>query len=682
MILYNSNLVRTVFLAAALLCPRLSPADAADDGTGTIGLEDLADLSIESLMGMEVISVSRREESISRAASAIHVVTSEDIRRSDAANLPEALQDTPGLHVAQAVSFAWSVSARGFPDVFSEKLLVLNDGRSAYNPLFSGVFWDTTDVFMEDVDRIEVILGPGATMWGANAVNGVINIITKPAKETQGLLITGRGGSESYGGGLRYGGRLSENVHYRAYVKHDSYDDAVLLNGADAGDDWKKEQGGLRIDYVPNDSNTIEFIADIYDGTVNAPFAMPLNEPPYFALGVEESKISGANALVRWEHTISDTSDTRLQAYYTRTDRDDPRLDERRDIFATEFQHRFAAGDRHSLVWGLSYDYTQADMDSSFAVSLPKDRYSSDVFGAFLQDDIWIVEDALRFSIGSKFEQNDFSGFEIQPGVRLLWLPDERQTVWTSISRAVRTPNYSDEDVRLNLGWNDPDGPGGNPPFLNSVLPGDNLEAEDLLAFELGYRVRPLDRVYFDAAVFYNYYTDLITTIDVEPFPENEPPPSHVTTGSQYRNAMEGDAIGGELAVTWNVLDDWTLTSGYSLVSLRLDRADGQISELEDDQPRQQAFLRSRVNLPHRIEFDTTIRYFDTIYTTDTFSNSVKIPSYVGLDVRIGWRPVDNLQLSIGAKNLLDPEHPEFSDVLAPTHQVQRSFYVKATWEF
>ena len=669
-------------MAGWLYCSQWLSADGVNEGEAASDLGELAELSIEALMGLEVISVSRKEENISRAAAAVHVVTAEDIRRSGAENLPEALRGIPGLHVAQAVGFAWSVSARGFSDVFAEKMLVLNDGRTAYNPLFSGVFWDTTDVFLEDIDRIEVILGPGATMWGANAVNGVINIISKPASETQGFLVTGRGGNEGFGGGLRYGGRLSEKAHYRVYAKHDSYDDTALLNGRDAGDDWFKEQGGLRIDYVPNESNTIEFIADLYDGTVNAPFAMPLNEAPFFAMGVAESDIFGANALARWKHDISDISDMRLQTYYTHTDRDDPRLDERRDIFAIEFQHRFAVGERNELLWGLNYDYTRADMDSSFAVSLPKNEYSSDVVGAFIQDDIWIVEDVVRFSVGSKFEHNDFSGFEIQPGARLLWLPDERQTVWTSVSRAVRTPNYEDSDLRLNMGWDDPDGPGGDPPVLASILPGGDLEAEDLTAFELGYRLRPHENIYLDAAIFYNHYDNLITSSAIAPFPEDEPAPSHVTVGSQYANAMSGDALGGEFSATWNVLEDWMLAAGYSLVSLDLDRDDGGSSDLQDDSPRHQAFLRSRVNLPHRIEFDTMVRYVDTIYTTDPFSSAVKISSYVGLDVRIGWRPLETLELSIGARNLLDPEHPEFSDLLAPTHQVQRSFYARAVWEF
>ena len=451
------------------------------------GVAQLKELSLEELMDIEVTSVSKRPERLSETASAIQVITQEDIRRSGATRLPEALRLASNLEVAQIDSRRWAISARGFNSPFSNKLLVLIDGRTVYTPLFAGVFWDVQDTLLEDIDRIEVISGPGATLWGANAVNGVINIITKDAKDTQGTLLAGGGGTELRGfGGVRYGGAVAPNFRYRIYGKYFDRDGTVLPDGRDASDDWHQGQGGFRMDWDASESDVFTVQGDGYDGRISQ-------------AGADAIDVSGANVIGRWSHTFYEGSELTLQLYYDRTHRDIPgEVSEDLDTYDVDFQHRFPLGERHDIVWGLGYRLIEDDVGNSPAVAFLPPQVSRQWFSGFVQDEIALVKDRVHLTLGTKIEHNDYTGFEFQPSGRLAWRLSEQQILWSAISRAVRTPSRIDRELFLRV--DDPD---------LRIDGGPDFESEELLAYELGYRVQPFSRLGLSLAAYYNDYDDL-----------------------------------------------------------------------------------------------------------------------------------------------------------------------------
>jgi iron complex outermembrane receptor protein len=391
---------------------------------------------VEELMDVEVTSVSRRPEKLTEAASAIQVITGEDIRRSGANSIPEALRLAPNLQVAQVNSSQWAVSSRGFNNVLSNKLLVMIDGRTVYTPLYAGVFWDVQDALLEDIDRIEVVSGPGGTLWGANAVNGVINIITKSAKDTQGFFMEAGAGTESNGfGSMRYGGQLSPGLYYRVYGKGFNRDELVVADGSDAGDGWDMGQGGFRLDWEPNQDDVLTLQSDFYDSKPNPEAA----SDPVVAMG--------GNILGRWTHKISDDSDFQVQFYYDRTRRDfNDEFTENLDTYDFDAQHRFQIGDRQEIIWGLGYRRMDDSVANLELLGFDPGNKTLSLYSAFIQDEITLIEDRLRLTLGSKFEHNEYTGFEVQPSGRLAWTPSTEHTVWAAVSRAVRTPSRIDRD--------------------------------------------------------------------------------------------------------------------------------------------------------------------------------------------------------------------------------------------
>src|ERR1700730_2447096 len=451
---------------------------------------DVSALSMEDLMNVQVTSVSKRTQKVADAAAAIFVITQEDLRRSGATSIPEALRLVPGLEVARIDENKWAIGSRGFNGRFDNKLLVLIDGRSVYTPLFSGVYWNVQDVMLEDIDRIEVIRGPGATLWGANAVNGVINIITKKAKATQGGLVTAGGGTEERGSGsARYGSKFGNNTHYRVYGKYFDWGPSNYANGATANDGWNALRGGFRADWAPSGPNSLTFEGDLYRSNYNETVTVPSLSAPYSNTFPNNGVYSGGNILGRWNHA-TEAGSMSLQMYYDHTTTVDNSLFvDHQNTFDIDFQDGFHVGDSHQIVLGLGYRSVRDRNEPSFTVSLMPNHVSLNLFSAFMQDEISLVDNRLKLTLGSKFEHNTFTRFEIEPNARLLWTLSPNQSVRTSCSRAGPDPALTEEGLRLNSAVIPPGAPGNRSPFpaVLAVLGNPQFNSEDLLAYELGY---------------------------------------------------------------------------------------------------------------------------------------------------------------------------------------------------
>ncbi|MDO8632231.1 MAG: TonB-dependent receptor, partial [Phycisphaerales bacterium] len=517
-------------------------------------------MSLEDLGRIKVTTVSRKGESLSGAAAAITVITQEEIRRSGVNELAETLRMAPGMTVSRANAHGWAVGTRGFSYLFANKLLVLSDGRTLYTPLFAGVFWEEANMVLEDIDRIEIIRGPGATLWGANAVNGVVNIITKSAQETQGLLLSGGGGAEERAfATVRYGGRLGTNAYYRVYGKHSDHDEFTRLDGRSAGDDWWMSQGGFRVDWEPSEINRLTLQGDYYHGQLDAFVRRPSVSPPGMFSDEVRETAEGANLLGRWTHPFSDDAELSVQLYFDRTDRDYALAREVRNTVDLDTQHRFHIGERQEIVWGLGYRYSVDDIADSPEFTMRDPSVGLQLGSVFVQDEIALVPDRWRVTLGTKGEHNDFTGFELQPSGRLAWTPNERQTLWASVSRAVRTPSRTERDLTLYI-----DPLSGFPtlplPTLIPVSGNPDFGSEELLAYEIGYRVQVQPRLTLDLTAFYNEYDRLrsakLLPIELRVNPENQ---AYLFLPLTIQNELYGEARGTELAVTWQPWDWWRL---------------------------------------------------------------------------------------------------------------------------
>jgi iron complex outermembrane recepter protein len=642
---------------------------------------DLTELSIEELMKVEVTSVSRRAEPISAAAAAVFVITQEDIRRSGATSIPEALRMVPGLQVARIDANKWAITARGFNGRFANKLLVLVDGRSVYTPLFSGVFWDVQDLLLEDVDRIEVIRGPGATLWGANAVNGVINVLTRSARETAGGLVAAGGGSEERGFlGLRYGGSLGTSTDYRVYAKTFDRGSGERLTGGAGADDWSMSRGGFRLDSrLPGGGLTLQ--GDLYDGEIGETLTLQSLRSPVPRTVDTAMQVGGGHLLGRWQRTTSKTSELVLQLYYDRTERTAELVEEDRDTFDVELQHGFAPSARHRVVWGLGYRRTGDDLRGTELLVFAPARRTDELASAFFQDEVTLRPDRLWLILGSKLEHNDYSGFELQPNLRTVWIPRPRHTLWGAVSRAVRTPSRAEHDLRLS---SQVVGPGalspGSPPAVVTALGDPEYGSEELLAWELGYRAGLAPGLFVDVTTFYNAYDRLRATRMGEPFLEVAPAPPHLVVPVYPTNELDGETWGAELAADWRAAGNWRLSAAYTYLRVQLHARPG-IDPLslisEGDSPRHQLALRSSLDLPRGLELDLTARHVDEL-------PSLGVDSSVTLDLRLGWRPVSRLELSLVGQSLLEESQVEFAPEVIPTHPtgVERGLYGKLVWRF
>src|SRR5438309_7454479 len=591
---------------------------------------DVTAMSMEDLMNMQVTSVSKRTQKVADAAAAIFVITQEDIRRSGATSIPEALRLVPGLQVARIDENKWAISARGFNGRFANKLLVLIDGRSVYTPLFSGVYWNVQDTLLEDVDRIEIIRGPGATLWGANAVNGVINIITKEASNTQNGVITADSGNElQASGGARFGGKIGNSTYYRAYSKYFKWNPSTNAAGNKAYDGWAATRGGFRVDGTssPDDSYTLQ--GDIYRGSYDETLTQPAFAAPYYSTFQNNGNFSGGNLLGRWNHAFS-KSKTSVQFYSDRTVTAANRLlIDHQSIYDIDFQHDIRIAEGNEFIWGLGYRSTQDRIIPSNVVSLNPNRRRWDLFSGFTQDEFGLFGERLHVTVGSKFEYNAFTGVEIQPNARVAWTMNPKHSAWASISRAVRTPARTEEDMRLNAAVMPPSQATLGLPLVAAVLGNHSFKAEDMIAYEAGYRVHPTRTFSADFATFYNSYSNLLSAEPQLPFLEMAPSPVHITAPLLAGNKMSGATYGAELFGEWKADSKWKLSGSYSFLRMNIrrnkDSMDISSSDPAGASPRHQFYFRSSLDLPKKFEQDVTLRYVDALH-------GLAVPSYYSLD--------------------------------------------------
>jgi iron complex outermembrane receptor protein len=632
-------------LVAACLAACLAMPARADINPAR--MEDIAELSLEELANIPVTSVSRRAQPLSDAAASIFVITGNDIRRSGATSLPEALRLAPNLQVARVDARNYAVTARGFSSPFENKLLVLVDGRVVYSPLFSGVFWDVQDLVLADVERIEVISGPGATLWGANAVNGVINVITKPAGATQGALLSATVGRDGSDGAARYGGRLPGDGHVRVYAKHAENDDTHTAAGTTLPWGWHRNQAGFRADWGDL-ARAITVQGDMVDGRLRQ-------------AGTRDIRVGGANLLGRLVRTFADGSSATVQLYWDHTERDQPgAFVEHLDTVDLQLQHALRLGGNHHVVWGGGYRLGHDRVQNGTAFGFLPGTVNLHWANLFAQDEIALF-DNLRLTAGLKFEDNNYTGVETLPTLRLAWNPRPAALVWSSLSRAVRAPSRIDRDLYSPT----------QPPVVNgvpryAVAGGPDFLSETANVFELGYRAQPLPSLSYSATLFFSRYDRLRT---LEPNPHG--------SGSVFANLADGSTRGLEAWATWQVTDTWRLTGGgvtqRIVTSLLPESRDltGRTGLVTSD-PSHYWSVRSSHDLGSHQEFDVTLRHVGALPRP-------AVPAYTAVDARYGWRIRPGLELSIIGQNLFDPRHAEFG--AAPQRsEHERALAVRVVW--
>lgn len=645
---------------------------------GQTSSRDLTTVSLRDLMNIEVTSVSKKEEKLSKTAAAIFVITQEDIRRLGATNIPDLLRMVPGMDVAQVDANSWAISSRGFNDLFADKTLVMIDGRSIYDAAFGGVYWDLQDVPLEDIDRIEVIRGPGATIWGANAVNGVISIITKSSKATQRSLIKAGAGSQTAAQGLvQYGGKLGGKGFYRVFGKYSNHRREDDASGYHAADGWNMSHGGFRSDWdlTARDSLTVEGdISRNDEGQTITSFVSFF--PPFMATFNDPVRATSGNILARWNHKFSERSDTSVQVYYDGLRRLDVGVHEDKDTFDFQFQHHRVVGSRHDFVWGLGYRQDSSYMPPGSVISMVPMGRRDKLFSFFVQDEIHL-SNSLWVTLGSKLEHNNYSGYEYEPSGRFLWSPNDRQAFWGAVSRAIQQPALEEVDLRYNASaFLSPQGL----PAVVTVLGNPNFKSEKLLAYELGYRAVPSRLVSLDFTAFYNNYHDLTTLREANPFLEFSPLP-YLVIPEIFSNQMHGNSYGAEISSTWNIFDWWRLSPGYSWLRMNLHPEAGSFNRASfplaaGNSPQHQFQIRSYLNLRHNFEFDPAV------YHVDSLPNQM-VASHTRLDLRLGWRPREAVEFSIVGQNLLQPRHFEFgSQMKVQPTQIRRSVYGEIKWWF
>jgi len=668
-------LMRTVACELVLLGLALLAAPAQE------AAPDLTTLKIEDLMNVDVTSASKKEQKISRVPAAIFVITQEDIRRSGAIDIPDVLRMVPGLEVAQINPSTWAISARGFNGQYSNKLLVLIDGRTVYTPLFSGVYWDAQDVPLDSIERIEVIRGPGATVWGANAVNGVINIITQSARETQSGVATAEGGTLIHGAGMvRYGGRIGARGYYRAFADGFEIGHFLTPGHQNAEDDWYRFHGGFRLDedLSAKDSLTMEGEGVRGNAGEIVPAIISLQPPVNGNLDLRD-RFSGWNVLGRWKRVLSPGSEATLQVYFDRSTRGDTTYGTGLNTFDVDFQHHGMWGRRQDFVWGLGYRLNSDEIADDFRFSANPAALNFQIFSAFVQDEIAIRPDHLYASIGTKLEHEYFNGFNLQPTARITWTPEDRDMFWAAVSGAQRTPSRGETAVREN----ETVAPGpDNLPLLISVFGNPAQKNERLIAAEAGFRKAFADRLSFDSAVFFNQYQDLLSGEPGASRLEADPPPVHLLVPVNIANLLRGETHGIEIFANVKLASRWTLSPGYTFLTMHLhpDATSLDTStapRTEGGIPNQQAQLRSNVNLPRRWQW-TTSAYFvgRLIYP--------KVPSYTRLDSNLSWQASDRFSLGLVGQNLLQNLHLEYSggDSTVNASEIRRSAYARITWRF
>ncbi|MCC6531220.1 MAG: TonB-dependent receptor [Burkholderiales bacterium] len=659
-------------ITAAAMSLGVSAVLAADAAAKSV-----ADLSLEELMNIQVVSGAKKLQRIADSASAVFVITGEDIRRSGVTSIPEALRMAPGVEVARFGSNKWAVSIRGSNGRFANKLLVLMDGRTLYSPLFAGVLWEQHDVLMEDVERIEVIRGPGAALWGANAVNGVINIITRHARDTKGgLASAGAGNVERGFGSARYGAGAGEDGAYRIFAKGFARDRSPDPAGGAGADDWNAGLAGFRYDKGFGNGDQLLVEGSVFSGRVGDKLTSPDLMPPYQSAGDIEQRNRGAHILARWEGGQGLV----VQGFFDRQELRLGRLHEVRNSADLEVQRRVAFGSAHDVVFGMGYRVSQ-DETTTFIDTFylqPAER-TTRLLSAFAQDEITLVPERLRLTLGARAEHNSYTGFELQPNVRLLWTPSASQSVWASAARAVRTPARFEADGRMPVQVIAPFTPANPGPLPAGVSLAGNrtIEAERLRAFEIGYRNQLAPGASFDVSIFRHTYDGLRTFVAGAPQPQLFIFPPFVLMPLDAANRGDGRVRGIEVSAEYRLADWWRLSGFASRQRLDFHDQGATDTRTNGSSPRSTYSLRSAMNLAPNLELDLWLRHVGSL-------SALNVDSYTSLDARVGWKLARNLELSLTGQNLLEHRHQEFvSDFFgSATYVVPRGAYVKLDWKF
>ncbi|HEX7830132.1 MAG TPA: TonB-dependent receptor [Thermoanaerobaculia bacterium] len=621
-----------------LVCTLLDAALLAQDSPSSP--RDLASLDLAALMNLEITSVSRRSERLSDAAASVFVITADEIRRSGATNLPDALRLAPNLDVVQVNAMGYTVSARGFINSAANKLLVLIDGRSVYSPLFSGVFWDVQDVMLEDIERIEVISGPGGTLWGVNAVNGVINIITRPATSTQGGLAAAGAGNRGSIGALRYGGKAGSDGHYRVYGKYLDVQHTETADGTEKDDAGHKGMIGFRGDWARG-RNQFTVLGNAYKGAEGQPLPGTLSiDGVQLDLGV--ISVSGLNLSALWRHQLENGSSFTVQGYFDRTERIvPPTFEDRLDLVDLQFLHTMRVGGIHNVSWGGEYRYGKDRVVNGFYVAFLPANVNQKWVALFAQDEIAVAKN-VRLSLGMRGERNDYTGNEFLPSVRMAWDVAPDHTLWGAASRTVRAPSRLDRDTFVPA----------QPPFI--LIGGPDVVSEIANVYELGYRGQPLPSLTFSATVFHSQY-DHLRTQEV----------NASRTAIFFANEMSGTTSGVELWASYQATTRWRLSGGFTGLHEEFELEPGSndfagLTAQQGRDPRRSWRFRSSLDLPGNTEFDVVARRVSSRTGPD-------VPAYSAVDLRAAWRPRSNIELSVTGQNLLGDGHGEFEKVATRT---------------
>lgn len=687
-----------MWLILAICLGLLAPSVVMAEEDASQDIDQIIEMPLEELLKLEVYTASRSNTPMRELASAVSVVTSEDIRRSGATSIPEALKAVPGVQVSRFDSNKWSVSIRGFSGILANKLLVMIDGRAIYTPQFSGTWWELHDVVMDDIERIEVIRGPGATLWGANAVNGVINILTKSAAATRGTHVEAAYGSDEKSLAVRHGMPLGDRADLRVFAKGFDRNNVEAIPVAGDSGDWRNTTAGFRFDARPTlrDALTIEGSA-FREFSENAASLQAMTLIPGMVLSRDVQHMQGGHLLARWTRALENEGEFALQVYhdFTRRQLMDSGYQENIDVIDVDMTHSFNLNDWNRLTWGLNYRNNERNTDDSFRFRMRPARRSVDTRGLFVQDEMQLLQDRLRVTAGAKFEDHYITGMEVQPSLRAAWMPDQRQTYWGAVSRAVRTPSWLEMGARANINVKQAAEPPVTPlPMLTSVMGNRNYRSEDVLAFEAGYRAQWSKAFSLEAATFYNRYRRLMTLEDRNGCLSATPAPSMETTyltqfGTpdllcmfQFDNNARAKTYGLELSADWRVNDDWRLKAGYTWLHARMSARPGsqdiRTETTERSDPGNQWYVQSSHDLPHQLTLDWTLRHVGG-------SPGLGVSAYETLDAKLSWRPRKHLELSLVGRNLNDASHYESGNWLGQPQvalPVVRDVFATFKWDF
>ncbi len=643
----------------------------------SVGAAGLNSLSLEELSQIEVTSPSKEPHQAFGVPAAIYVITGDDIRRSGATSIPEALRMAPGVEVARIDGNKWSIGIRGFGTRLSRSVLVIIDGRTVYTTFFAGTYWEVQDTLMEDIDRIEVIRGPGGTIWGPNAVDGVINVITKSAKETHGLLVSATTGNEEQGATtVRYGGGNGKDLDYRVYVKAFTRGPEVHSDHANF-DDWRAGQAGFHLDWTGRPNETVTVQGDMYLEEAGERVTATSYTPPYSQNIDGNASLSGGNVLLRWKRDLGNGNDIQVQTYYDRTDRNEPNFAETRDTFDIDLLHLIHVGKRHTITWGAGARFSIGNAPPVVSgLTFDPQKRTDFLYTGFLQDEIGLVGNHLTLTLGTKLLKTNFTDVEPQPSARLAWTPSKTQTVWAAFTHAVRTPSRAEDDFNLS-GYISTTATGE--PFFARFEANKNFAPEQLNGYELGYRRLIRQNLFLDVTGFFNHYHDLFSEdIIGPPVEEESPAPVHLLLPAQFRNDLRGNTAGVEIAPEWRPTKSWRLRGSYSFLNMDLHKAPntediGTAVTIEGSSPQHQASVQSSFDLSKKVELNLTYRYVSAL-------TSQNVPGYSSADINLGWHVTSHLGIALVGMNLLQPAHFEYQGDPGPLVGIRRSGYVKFTW--